>query len=317
MGKYTIKRLLLLIPTVLLVCVIVFSLMRLVPGSAVDQIIYTYQQNGITITHDQAAAMLGLDKPALTQFVIWFKDLLQGNMGTSVFQSEPVMTIIARRLPPSIELGVLTLLFTTVISVPLGLYCASHQDSVLDNAIRVFGVILSSLPLFWIGVLVLVYPAVWWGWTTPIKFVSLFDNPLRNMRMFLAPALLGSITQAGMQIRAVRTITLEVMRQDYIRTAWSKGIKERRVMFFHAFRNSLIPFITMFGGAVAGMVGGNVILESMFNIPGIGQQMVTALTNRDYPLVQGCTIILAVFVMVVNLIVDIAYKWCDPRGTRE
>lgn len=317
MGKYTIKRLLLLIPTLLLVCVIVFALMRLVPGSAVDQIIYTYKESGIIITPQDASAMLGLDKPAFVQFFSWFTSMLHGDMGMSLFQSEAVTQIIARRLPPSLELGIMTLVFTTLLSVPLGLYCASHQDSFLDNIIRVIGVILSSLPLFWIGVLILVYPAVWWGWSTPIKFVSFFDNPMSNIRMFLLPALLGSITQAGMQIRAVRTITLEVMRQDYIRTAWSKGIKERRVMFFHAFRNSLIPFITMFGGAIAGLVGGSVILETMFNIPGIGQQLVTALSNRDYPLVQGCTLILAAFVMVVNLIVDLAYKWCDPRVTIE
>ena len=159
----------------------------------------------------------------------------------------------------------------------------------------------------------LVYPAVWWGYSTPIKYVSFFQNPGENLRMFIVPAILGAITTAGSQIRAVRTLTLEVLQQDYIRTAWAKGARERRVLFAHAFRNILIPIITLFGGSVAGLVGGSVVLENMFNIPGIGQQMVLALSNRDYTLVQGTTLVFGLFVMIVNLIVDIAYKWCDPR----
>ena len=313
MGKYVTKRVLLLIPTLLLVCVIVFTLMRLVPGSAVDYIVYTYKQNGVLITNEQAQQLLGLDQPAVVQFFDWLGGVLHGDFGESLFQHESVMSIISRQLPCSLELGILTLIFSTLISVPLGLYCASHQDSPLDNFIRVAGVIISSLPLFWIGILVLVYPAVWWGWTTPVKFVSFFDDPVTNLRMFLIPALIGAITQSGMQIRMVRTFILETMRQDYIRTAWAKGLPERRIMYAHAFRNSMVPFITMFGGAVAGLIGGSVILENMFNIPGLGAQLVSALSNRDYPLVQGCTVVFAAFVMVVNLIVDLAYKWCDPR----
>jgi peptide/nickel transport system permease protein len=137
------------------------------------------------------------------------------------------------------------------------------------------------------------------------------------MKMFLLPAIVNALTSAGMNIRSIRTMTLEVMRQDYVRTAWAKGSKEGRVMFFHAFRNALIPIVTLFGGAVAGLIGGSVVIENMFNLPGIGQQVVTALSNRDYPLAQGCTVVFAIFVMLVNLIVDVAYKWCDPRVNLE
>lgn len=317
MAKYTVKRVLLMIPTMLLVCVIVFALLRLVPGSAVDYIVYTYKTNGVLITNEQAEALLGLDKPAVTQFFEWIGGVLRLDFGESLFQYESVTSIIARQLPVTLELGILTLIFSTLISVPLGLFCASHQDTIGDNALRVGGVVLSSIPLFWIGIIVLVYPAVWWKWSTPIKFVSFFDDPVQNLRMFLVPALIGALTQAGMQVRMVRTFVLETLRQDYIRTAWAKGLKSRRVLFAHAFRNALIPFITMFGGAVAGLVGGSVVLETMFNIPGIGSQLVSALSNRDYPIVQGCTVVFAAFVMIVNLIVDLAYKWCDPRVTLE
>lgn len=146
-----------------------------------------------------------------------------------------------------------------------------------------------------------------------MKYVSFFENPVENMKMFLVPSLVGAFTQAGMQLRTVRTMTLETMRQDYIRTCWAKGVGEKRILFSHALRNAMIPIITMIGGAVAGLIGGSVILETMFNMPGIGAQVVAALEKRDYPLVQGCVLVFSIFVMIVNLLVDLAYKWIDPR----
>lgn len=317
MGKYVVKRVLLLIPTMLLVCVIVFALMRMIPGDAVDMVVYNYQQNGQAISREEAEAKLGLDKPAVVQFFSWMGDLLHGDLGDCLFRGDKVWDVIKTQLPISLELALLTFLFSLVISIPVGLYCAAHPDTLADGIIRTLSVILASMPIFWIGTLVLVYPAVWWGFSIPLTYVSIFDNFAANMRMFLVPAIVGAVTSAGNNIRAVRTMTLEVMRQDYVRTGWAKGAKESRVMFFHAFRNALIPVITLFGGSVAGLIGGSVVIENMFNIPGIGQQVVTALNNRDYPLAQGCTVVFAVFVMVVNLIVDIAYKWCDPRVTLE
>ena len=313
MAKYTIKRILLLIPTLLIVCIIVFALLRLIPGSALDQIIYKYSTAGIDVNREEVAAMLGMDKPAIQQFFSWIWDLLHGDLGDSLFQSESVWSIISRQLPVTLELGIITLILTNIISIPLGLLCAARQDSFIDQAIRVVSVILMSLPIFWIGTLVLIYPAQWWGYAPATKYVSFLKDPIQNLSMFIVPSLLGAMTQAGAQIRMVRTMTLEVMRQDYIRTAWAKGVGEKRILFRHAFRNSLIPIITIIGSSVAGIVGGNVILENMFSLPGIGAQMVTALSNRDYPLVQGCVLIFSIFVMVVNLIVDLSYKAIDPR----
>ncbi len=317
MGKYVLKRLLLLIPTTLLVCVIVFTLMRLVPGDAVEMVVYKYQQSGLVITYEEAQAKLGLDQPAVAQFFSWIWGILHGDLGDCLFRTESVWEVISTQVPISFELGLLTLLITICISVPLGLLCAAHPDSPIDLIIRTISVILSSLPVFWVGTMVLVYPSVWWGFSIPLKYVSIFQDFGQNMRMFLVPALVAAVLHSGNNIRAVRTMTLEVMRQDYVRTAWAKGAKETRVMYMHAFRNALIPIVTLFGGSVAGILGGNVVIENMFNIPGIGQQLVTALTNRDYPLAQGCTVVFAVFVMLVNLVVDLAYRWCDPRVTLE
>lgn len=317
MGKYVVKRLLLLIPTLFIVCLIVFTLLRCVPGSAVEMVVYKYQQNGMVISYEEAEARLGLDEPAPVQFVKWIGGMLRGDLGDCLFRTDSVWEVISTQVPISLELGVLTLLISIAVSVPLGLFCSAHPDTLADVLIRTLSVILVSVPIFWVGTMVLVYPAVWWGFSIPLKYVSFLQDPAQNMRMFLVPALIGAITSAGNSIRSVRTMTLEVMRQDYVRTAWAKGAREPRVMCFHAFRNALIPIVTMFGGSIAGILGGNVVIENMFNIPGIGQQLVTALNNRDYPLAQGCTVVFAIFVMLVNLVVDIAYKWCDPRVSLE
>lgn len=317
MGKYIVRRILLLIPTVLIVCVIVFALMRMVPGDAVDVVVNKLTAQGQVVDEAKVEAMLGLDKPAVQQFFIWVKDILRGNLGDSYFQYVPVSDLIKQKLPATIELGVMSLIFSMLISIPTGLFCAARQDNISDYSIRGCSTILVSLPIFWVATLILIYPSLWWGYSPPMTYVSIFENFSTNMKMFLIPALLSAIGQAGMQIRMVRTMTLEVMRQDYVRTAWSKGVGERTVLFVHAFRNALIPVITMLGGNIAMLLGGNVIIENIFNIPGVGSLLVNALNTRDYPIVQGCVLILAIFVMIINLLVDVCYRWIDPRVTLE
>jgi peptide/nickel transport system permease protein len=315
MGKYVVKRVLLLIPTVLLVCVIVFALMRLIPMDAVAVLQNKLSANGNYVDEDYVRALLGLDKPAIQQFFIWVGGVLRGDLGTSYFDHVTVNSLLASKLPVTLELGILSLVFTNLISIPLGLYCAARQDSISDYTIRIISTILIALPVFWVATLVLIYPNLWWGWAPEIEYVPIWQDPIKNLSMFLLPALLSAMSQAGIQMRTIRTMTLEVMRQDYIRTAWAKGVPERRVLFKYAFRNSMIPIITMIGGSVAMMIGGNVVMENIFNIPGLGSAMVSALNSRDYPIVQGCVLILSLFVMVINLVVDIAYKWIDPRVT--
>jgi peptide/nickel transport system permease protein len=313
MGQYITKRLILLIPTLLVVLIVVFALMRMIPGSAVDALIYKMTSAGVTVDKQQVEALLGMDKPAIQQFFVWIGNMFQGDMGNSLFQHEKVWTLISTRLPVTLELGIMTLLISLCISIPTGLYCAARQDTISDYTIRVIGVVMMSIPVFWIATLALIYPAIWWQYAPPTHYVSFFTDPAQNLRMFLPPALLGALMQAGMELRMVRTVTLETMRQDYIRTAWAKGVGEKAILFKHSFRNAMIPVVTGIGGALSMMIGGSVILENMFNIPGMGAQVVNSLDNRDYPVVQGCMLIFAIFIMLVNLIVDVAYKWIDPR----
>lgn len=317
MAKYILKRVLLLIPTLLVVTIVTFALMRMMPGSAVDMILNKYQTMGFTVDRATVLAQLGMDKPVVQQYFIWLFDLLRGDFGDSLFQNQSVLELIAAKMPITLELSLFTLIITNVLSIPLGVITAARQDSIGDYSARLASIVLMAVPTFWLGTLVLIYPAKWWGYAPTITYVSIFDNFAENMKMFLVPAVLGATGQLGMQMRVVRTSLLDVMRQDYVRTAWAKGIKERSVLYGHAFRNSLIPVVTLVGGSVAGLVGGSVILENLFNIPGLGSCMVTALNNYDYPLVQGCVVILAVVVMLINLLVDITYKWCDPRVTLE
>ncbi|MGM9615197.1 MAG: ABC transporter permease [Oscillospiraceae bacterium] len=318
MGKYIVKRIILLIPTVLIVCLLVFIMMRCLPGSAVDALLYKLQAAGDTsATRESVEAMLGLDQSAFTQFFSWLGGVLKGDLGDCFFQKETVAGVISRQLVPSLELGFLILIISNLISIPLGVYCAANQDSIPDHTIRIISLLLMSIPIFWIATVILIYPAIWWRWSPPTEYVHFFEHPIQNLKMFIVPALLGALTNCGMQLRYVRTVTLETMRADYVRTARAKGVPQRKVLFHHALRNSLLPVITLVGGSVAALVGGSIILESLYSIPGIGALVVTALGNRDYPLVQGCVLVFSIIVMLVNLIVDVLYKVFDPRITLE
>lgn len=318
MGKYLVKRLLLLIPTVLIVCFLVFVMMRNLPGSAVDALMYKMQSAGdTTATVESVEAMLGLDQPLFKQFFLWLWDACRGDLGDCFFRTESVGEVIGRQLVPSLELGFLTLVISNLISIPLGVFCAAHQDSISDHGVRIISLLLMSIPVFWIATIVLIYPALWWRWSPPTEYVRFFEAPLQNLKMFIVPALLGALTNCGMQLRYVRTVTLDTMRSDYVRTARSKGVKERRVLYRHALRNAMLPVITLVGGSLGALVGGSIILESLYSIPGIGALVVTSLANRDYPLVQGCVLVFSLIVMIINVIVDVLYKKFDPRVTLE
>ena len=313
MGKYIAKRLLLLIPTLLVVCILTFVMMRMLPGTALDYMVKRLTAAGQNVDVETLRVRLGLDKPALTQFFIWIGGVLRGDLGNSLFQYESVSQIIGRELPVTLQLGFMELFLTILFAVPLGVWCAARQDGIPDYTFRVFAIIFMAVPTFLVASIVLVYPAAWWGYAPNIKYSSLFQDFGAHMRMFLVPAVIGALAQTGMQLRMVRTCCLETLRTDFVRTAWAKGCGERRVLLRHVFRNSMIPVVTVIGGSVAGIFGGNVILENLFNIPGIGQQLITALDQRDYTVIQGCVLVMAILVMLVNLIVDICYKWLDPR----
>jgi peptide/nickel transport system permease protein len=313
--NYIIRRILLLIPILFIVSVIVFLLVRWVPGSAIDVIAATMGQSGITqIDRAAIAHDLGLDVPIHIQYARWIGGIiLRGDFGNSIIQGRPVLGMIFERLPVTLELGLLSLVISTVIGLLIGTISAVRQDSMADYSGRTIAILLMAIPSFWLAILVMIYPSIWWGWAPPLRLIPLKADPLGNLGMFLLPAtILGTATAGGL-MRMQRTMMLEVMRQDYIRTAWAKGLSERVVIMRHTIKNALIPVITMLGGGVSMLLGGAVIIENIFCLPGMGQLALQALDQRDYPLVSAITLITAVFVMVCNLVVDISYSWLDPR----
>ncbi len=315
MTNYIIKRVLLLIPTLFIVSVIVFFLVRYVPGSAVDVIAASLSQGG-SVQIDRAAIehMLGLDVPAHVQYVRWMGDiLLHGDFGNSIIQGTSVIELVMEKMPTTLELGLLALIISTLIGIPIGIYSAVRQDTWGDYVGRTIAILMISVPMFWTATLVMIYPAIWWGWAPPMELIPFVENPIGNLGMFLLPAaILGTATAGGL-MRMMRTMMLEVMRQDYIKTAWSKGLTERVVIMRHGIKNAFIPVITILGGQVGMLIGGAVIIENIFCLPGMGQLALQALNQRDYPLVAAITLITAIFVMLCNLIVDLTYTWLDPR----
>ncbi len=315
MTNYIIKRLLLLIPTIFFVSVIIFFLVRFVPGSAVDVIMSTMSQGG-AIQVDRAAIeqALGLDVPAVVQYVRWMRDIfLHGDLGTSIIQGKPVLEMVLARVPVTFELGLLALVISTLIGLPVGIYSAVRQDTWGDYAGRTIAILMISIPIFWTATLVMIYPSIWWGWSPPVKLIPFIEDPLGNLGMFLIPAAILGMSTAGGIMRLTRTMMLEVMRQDYIKTAWAKGLSERVVIMRHGIKNAFIPVITILGVQVSMVIGGAVIIENIFCLPGLGQLALQALNQRDYPLISAITLMTAVFVLLMNLIVDIAYTWLDPR----
>jgi peptide/nickel transport system permease protein len=313
--NYIIRRILLLIPTMFIVSVIVFFLVRYVPGSAVD-VIAAYLSQGGTVQIDRAAIAhsLGLDVPAHVQYVRWMGNIiLHGDFGNSIIQGKPVFQIVWQRMPVTLELGIMAMIISIVIGIPLGTYSAIRQDSWGDYSGRTISILLISIPSFWVATLIMIYPAIWWGWAPPMELIPFTEDPIGNLGMFLIPAAILGTSTAGGLMRLQRTMMLEVMRQDYIRTSWAKGLTEMVIIMRHAIKNAFIPVITILGGQVAMLIGGAVIIENIFSLPGMGQLALQSLNQRDYPLISAITLITAAFVMICNLVVDITYSWLDPR----
>ncbi len=315
MGNYVLKRGLLIIPTLFLVSVIVFLLQRFIPGSAVDILEAQYIAMG-QVNVDRAAIMhqLGLDVPILQQYLNWMGGiLLRGDFGTSLLQGKPVLDLISSRVPATLELGIMSVVFANLFGIPVGVYTAARQGRLADNLFRPLSVLLISIPSFWLATMVMIYPVRWWGWAPSMELIPFSQNPWGNFVQFAIPALINGAVMAGVTMRMGRTQMLDVLRQDYVRTAWSKGLDERTVIVRHGVKNAFIPVITVIGGQVANVIGGTVIMENIFNIPGMGQLALTALNGRDYPVVSAIVLLVSLVVLVCNLIVDVSYSWLDPR----
>ena len=331
MRAYVIRRLLLVIPTLFILTIIVFLSVRFIPGDVIDKLEAQIQRNQPAMTIDREAVerMLGLDVPVYVQYGRWigvlptpdwvtgeshFKGLLQGNLGHSMIRGKvAVDELIIGRLPVTIELGLMSIVIGLVIALPVGIYSAVRQDTAADYLGRSVAIIGLATPNFWLGMMVMIFPAIWWGWTPPLKLIPFTEDPLGNLGMFLIPSLIVGTATAASTMRMTRTMMLEVLRQDYIRTSWSKGLKERVVVLRHALKNALIPVVTLIGMELPIVVGGAVIMENIFNLPGLGQLMVNALIARDYPLISGINLVFATAVVGINLLIDLIYAFLDPR----
>ncbi len=316
MRTYIIRRLLLMVPTVFVVTLVVFFSVRFIPGSVVDQMVFDMLAGGgqaTEVTVNSVRESLGLDVPTPVQYARWLSGVFRGDLGKSLWSAEPVKEEIFGRLAVSVELGLMAIVFGVIIAVSIGVYSATRQDTGGDYIARTFAILAISLPSFWIATMVIVYPSVWWNWTPALEYIPIGEDLSGNLGQFALPGIILGLVMSGTTMRMTRTMMLEVLRQDYIRTAWAKGLRERAVVFRHAMKNAMIPVITIVGLQLPVLIGGTVIVEQVFNLPGIGRLMLDALSKRDYPIISGINIVLASFVLVINLVVDLTYAYLDPR----
>lgn len=308
--SYLIRRLLTLIITLLLVSVVAFVIVQVIPGDPVQLILGTEAPAEALA---EMRAQLGLDRPPLWQYLTWLGRAIRGDLGTSLRHQRPVSLLMAERLPVTLSLTVLALSLALLVAIPLGILGATHQRTVLDYACLLFAQLGLVLPSFWIGILLILLLALTWRWLPSGGYVSWSDDPLKALRHLIMPVLALSLPLAGMLTRLVRSSMLEELGRDYIRTARAKGLSERLVLYRHALRNALIPTVTLAGLQMGFLLGGSIVIEQVFALPGLGRLVLFAIYNRDLPLIQGLVVFIAAVVVIVNLVVDLTYVYLDPN----
>jgi peptide/nickel transport system permease protein len=311
MKQYVLRRVVLAVPTLFLVSVIVFAMMRLMPGDVVMRMV---EGQAYAPTLDALRKDLGLDRPPYVQYADWIGGIvLRGDFGSSYWTRQPIWDEFAARFPVTLELALLTILVSVVIGIVVGVLSAVRQDTAVDYLGRIFAILALSVPYFGLAVVVVVVPAIYFKWTPVWTYVAFWVSPLENLKIVMVPAVVFGITRAGPIMRIMRSALLDVLRQDYVRTAWSKGLGERTVVLRHALKNALIPVVTVIGLQMPLYLGGSVIMESIFRLPGVGSFFYEALTRLDYPVVQSVNLIVASLIVGLNLLVDLAYAFLDPR----
>ncbi len=317
MTKYLLRRLLLIIPTLIGASIIISGLVRLLPGDAVDVLVAEYRGSAADLEVESAKlrAQLGLDQSWPEQYANWLWGVLQGDFGHSLQGGQrSVLDDLKARIPVTVELGLIALLVGTGLAIPIGVYSAIRQDTTRDYVARSFAIIFLAVPSFWLATLVIsiVIPVLDLP-LIPIRFHGFLDQPIENLKQMWVPGVILGVALAGGVMRLTRAQMLEVLRQDYVRTAWAKGLRERTVVTRHALRNSLIPIITLIGIQVPFVIGGSVVLEFIFVLPGMGLRLLRALGERDVPVILGINMIVVFVVVLANLLVDITYSILDPR----
>ncbi len=315
MTTYIIKRLIQALFVLILVTLIIFFVMRLLPGDPI--IIYVAQTAELEAMPpemlDKLRAEFGLDKPIVVQYANWVSGIFQGDFGTSIFYRENVSTLLLERFPVTLHLGILALIISSILGIVLGLVAAIRRGKWMDTVVTPLTYIGISIPVFWLGILLIYGFGLKLGWLPICGYTSPFDDFWLSTRQLVLPVICLALFGLAANARQMRSSMLEVIRQDYIRTAWSKGLSERNIIAKHAIKNSLIPVITLIGISVRIMLGGAVLIEIVFAIPGVGRLLVSSIFGQDYVVVQAVTFVMAVIVLVVNLIVDISYGWLDPK----
>jgi peptide/nickel transport system permease protein len=314
MRTYLTKRLLLMIPTLLGVAAVVFLIMRVIPGD-VTLLILGGDQTG-RIDPKQVAAMrhdLGLDQSLAVQFGQWLWGVLRLDFGKSLWTGQPVIEEVLIRLPLSLEVAILATIVSVLLAIPLGMVAAVRQDTWVDYGIRVLSIGGQAIPSFWVGVLVILFLVIYFGWGPPLEFTPPWVDPWANFQQLVWPVLTVGYRYAAVTTRMTRSTVLEVLREDYIRTAWAKGLRERAVVIRHALKNAMLPVITLIGTEFAFLIGGLVVTETVFTLNGVGRFVVDAVAHRDYPVVQALVFLIALCFVVVNLLIDLTYAWFDPR----
>ena len=310
MARYIVRRIFFIIPVALLVSFMTFMIIHLIPGDPARIFL------GEEATPQTIAALrqqLGLDQPLPTQFALWLWQAVHGNMGQSIQLQQPVLQAIVQRLPVTVELGVVSLLYSLVIALPLGIYSAVHRNTWINGLVNVLSLIGTAIPSFVLGLLLILFFAVGLRILPPGGYVPFSDDPLGNLRDLILPVITLGTGSVAVNMRQVRASMIEVLSQDYIRTARSKGLAERKVSYVHALRNAIIPVLTIVGLQIGAILAGAFVVESIFLWPGIGQLAVLSILAKDYPVVEGVVLLSALSYMATNLLVDVCYAILDPR----
>jgi peptide/nickel transport system permease protein len=313
MRTYVLKRLLLIVPTLLGAAALVFVIMRVIPG---DVALLILGGDSGQIDQRQLTAMrhnLGLDQSLLVQFGTWLWGIVRLDFGNSLWTGQPVIQELLIRLPLSLQLALFATIVSVIIAIPLGMLAAVRQDTWVDYAVRVFSIGGLAMPGFWVGILCILGLVIFFGWGPPLEFTPPWVDPWANFQMMVWPVVTVGYRFSAVTTRMTRSTVLEVLREDYIRTAWAKGLRERAVVIRHALKNAMLPVITLIGTEFAFLIGGLVVTETVFTLNGIGRFVVDAVAHRDYPVVQALVFLIAFAFVIVNLLVDLTYAWFDPR----
>jgi peptide/nickel transport system permease protein len=315
MHQYVIRRLLMMIPILFGVSLVVFFIMRMVPGDVATMILMG-PTGDVGARQEDIAALrerLGLDRPLALQYLSWVGGLLTLNVGDSLWSGKPIFEEVIERFPLTLELAALSILISVVIALGTGIFSAVRQDTWIDYVFRAVSIAGLSVPNFWLGTMVILILSRYFFWSPPLGYTPFFDDPLTNLQQMIWPALILGYSLAAVTSRMTRSSLLEVLREDYIRTAWAKGLSERIIVMRHAFRNALLPVLTLSAIQLGTLLGGTVIMETIFTLPGIGRYLVDSIFHRDYPVTQTIITIMAVKFVFINLIVDLLYGLIDPR----